>query len=107
MRSAGGKRRSPLSLRRASTQAGCPSDDARIISSASDGVDQACLLPVASGDPDQARVVRLVRPGVLQGPQALEQAPDLVVDEPLVDDAAQRAELVGPRGDPAGGMVTR
>ena len=62
----------------------------------------ALLLPVAARDADQARVVRVVLERLLERPEAFEQTADLVVDELLVRDAAQRRERLGPRRMPAG-----
>ena len=66
------------------------------------GRNAALLLPVAPGDADQAGVVGVVLERLLERAQALEQAPDLVVDELLVDDAAQRRERLGTRRMAAG-----
>ena len=48
--------------------------------------DAPLLLPVATRHADQARVVGVVVERLLERAQALEQAADLVVDEPLVHD---------------------
>ena len=53
------------------------------------------LLPVAPGDADEAGVVRVVLERLFDGPEALEEMPDLVVDELLVDDAAECRERLG------------
>ena len=50
------------------------------------------LLPVASRDPDQAGVVGVVRERLLVRAQLLQQAPDVVRDERLVDDATECRE---------------
>ena len=66
------------------------------------------LLPVAARDADQARVVGVVLERLLVRPQLLEQRADLVVDEPLVRDPAERRERLGAgRGCRRGGIVTR
>ncbi len=60
--------------------------------------DAPLLLPVPARHSDEARVVGVVVERLLERAQALEQAADLVVDEPLVHHLAQRRELVGARG---------
>ena len=54
------------------------------------GRDAARLLPVAAGDADQARVVGVVVELVLERRELVEQAADLVGDEPLVRDPGER-----------------
>ncbi len=58
------------------------------------GGDAARLLPVARCDRNEAGVVRLgIEPGDL-GRRFLEQLPDLVADEQLVGETADRGEMV-------------
>ena len=64
--------------------------------------DAALLLPVPARHADEARVVGVVVERLLERTQALEQAAELLVHEPLVYHLAQRRELVG-----AGGMAAR
>src|SRR6266536_2679493 len=52
------------------------------------------LVVVAASHPDQARVVRVVRRAVLVRPKLLEQAADLVRDEKLVRETAERRQLL-------------
>ena len=89
-----GTRRSRRS-RRASTQAWWPRAAARVISTRSSVGHAAGLLPVAAGDADQARVVRVVRQRLLERREPVEQPADLGVGEPVVDDAAERCERLG------------
>ena len=53
----------------------------------------ACLVPVAAGDADQARLVGVVVEALLERPQLLEQRADRVRDELLVRDPVERLEL--------------
>ena len=92
----GGTRRS-RSSRRASTQAWWPRAASRVISVAQLGRHPARLLPVAARDADEAAVVGVVRERLDERLGRVEQPADLVVDEPLVRDAAERRELVGAR----------
>ena len=66
------------------------------------GRNAALLLPVAPGDADEASVVRVVLERLFDGAESLEETPDLVVDELLVDDATQRRERFGARRMAAG-----
>ena len=68
--------------------------------------DAALLLPVAARHADEAGVVGVVVERLLERTEALEEAAELVVDEPLVHDLAQRRELVGTAGWPPSGIVT-
>ncbi len=61
------------------------------------GRNAALLLPVTPRDADETGVVGVVLQRLLDGTEALEETPDLVVDELLVDDAAQRRERLGAR----------
>ena len=63
------------------------------------GRDTTRLLPFAASDADEARVVGVVAELCLERGELVEQAPDLVRDETLVDDAGKRC-----RGLRAGGL---
>src|SRR5919108_471702 len=54
----------------------------------------------APEDADQARLVRLVRKGLFLGAKLVQQAGELVGDEPLVDDAVDGRALLGARRSP-------
>ena len=58
----------------------------------------ALLLPVAARHPDEAGVVGVVVERLLERTEALEDAAELLVHEPLVHDLAQRRQLVGTCG---------
>ena len=66
----------------------------------------ALLLPVAAGDPDEARVVGVVVERVLERSQPFEQSTDLGVDELLVRDPAERRERFGAGWMATDGIVT-
>ena len=55
----------------------------------------ARLLPVAADEPDQARLVRVVRLRLLEARQLVEQPSHLVGRERLVGDPVERRELLG------------
>ena len=55
----------------------------------------ACLLPVAADEPDQARLVRVVRLRLLEAGQLVEQPTHLVGGERLVRDPVEGRELLG------------
>ena len=59
------------------------------------GRDAACLLPVAADEPDQARLVRVVRLRLLEAGQRVEQPTHLVGGERFVRDPAEGRELLG------------
>ncbi len=59
------------------------------------GRDPALLLPVAAGDADQARVVRVVVERLLERLQPVEEMADLRVDELLVRDSTDRGHRLG------------
>ena len=62
----------------------------------------ALLLPVAPGDADEARVVRVVVERLLEGAEPFEQGADLGVDELLVGDTSDGRHRLGASGMPAG-----
>ena len=66
------------------------------------GRDPALLLPVAAGDADQARVVRVVVERLLERLQPVEETADLRVDELLVRDSSDRGHRLGTSGMAAG-----
>ncbi|MEJ7568101.1 MAG: hypothetical protein WKF41_07535 [Gaiellaceae bacterium] len=61
------------------------------------GRDAPRLVPVTTHDSQQARVVGVVLEPIRQRLRALEQPSELVVDEALVDDSAQRRERLRAR----------
>ena len=106
MRWSAGRNFAKSFVARASIQTWLPSAAGARQLDAELGRNAALLLPVAARDADQARVVGVVVERLLERAQALEQAADLVVDELLVRDAAQRRERLGARRMAAGGIVT-
>ena len=60
------------------------------------------LLPLAANEPDQARLVGVVRLRLLERPEPVEQAADLVTGERLVREPAHRRELLRPNRRAAG-----
>ena len=62
----------------------------------------ACLLPVAADEPDQARLVRVVRLRLFEARQLVEQPSHLVGRERLVRDPVEGRELLGPDAGASG-----
>ncbi len=101
-RSRAGRNFAKSFVARASIHTWLPSADARVSLDAQLGRNAALLLPVAPCDADQAGVVGVVLERLFDGAQALEQSADLVVDELLVYDAADRREGFRTSGMAAG-----
>ena len=102
--SAGGNFAKSL-VARASIQTWLPSAAARQLD-AELRRNAALLLPVAARHANEAGVVGVVVERLLERTQALEEAAELLVHEPLVHDLAQRRQLVGTGGMPPYGIVT-
>ncbi len=62
------------------------------------GRNASCLLPLPARDADEARVVRVVAELRLERGDLVEQSPDLVRDEALVDDTGERCRGLRPGG---------
>ena len=90
------------SFARASIQTWLPSAAARIISVRSSVGTRRCFSQSRRVTRIEAGVVRVVVERLLERAQALEQSPDLVVDELLVRDPAERRERLGAGGVAAG-----
>ena len=106
LRSRCGRKSSKSFVRRASTQTGNASAPARVCSSRSSAGTLQLLVAVAAGDPDQARLVRVVVERLLVRPELLEQLAELLRD----DQARGRASRPSPScwartAPPAGGII--
>ena len=97
-----GRKTAKSEAARASSQAACAFELSREPGRRELGRHAPRLVPVAPHDPEQARVVRVVVELRRQWLGALEQPPDLVGDEALVDDPAERRERLR-----AGGRALR
>ena len=92
----------------ASTHAWWPRAASRVISSRREAGTRRAFSQSRRVTRIEARLVRVVRVRLLERAQPLEQPADLVVDELLVRDPAERGERVCARASaPSGGIVTR
>ena len=106
VRSSHGRKHAKSSSARAFAHASTPSDESFVISARERRRGRGAPSPSRARDRDQAGVVRLGIELGDSGARLLEELADLVADEELVREAADRREAFGAGRRAAGGIIT-